>query len=120
MNADLRDIYVAQATEYTLTIDSKPKQVVLVYVPFPSLKNLRKSSYKLSTELEKKLKLPVFFVAKRAILSRWIKENRKQMRPRSRTLMDVHDAILEDICMPGSIIGRRIRYRIDGSRFFKV
>merc|ERR1712203_560198 len=44
----------------------------------------------------------------------------KQKRPRSRTLMAVHTAILDDLVYPAEIVGKRIRIRLDGPRLFKV
>ena len=39
---------------------------------------------------------------------------------RSRTLVAVHNAILDDLVYPAEIVGKRIRIRLDGSRLFKV
>lgn len=44
----------------------------------------------------------------------------KQKRPRSRTLTAVHDAILSDLVFPAEVVGKRIRYKLDGKQLLKV
>ena len=35
-------------------------------------------------------------------------------------LLQVHDAILDDLVYPTEIVGKRVRYKLDGSRTLKV
>ena len=58
-------------------------------------------------------------IATRRIL-RPPKKGSAVQRPRSRTLTCVQDAMLEDLVHPAEIVGKRIRYRIDGSKIIKV
>ena len=61
----------------------------------------------------------VILIATRRIL-RPPKKGSAVQRPRTRTLTAVHEAMLEDIVLPAEIVGRRIRYRVDGSKIMKV
>ncbi|KAF2325764.1 hypothetical protein GH714_036732 [Hevea brasiliensis] len=61
----------------------------------------------------------VIVIAARRIL-RPPKTGSAAQRPRSRTCTAVHEAMLEDIVLPAEIIGKRARYRIDGSKIMKV
>merc|ERR1712029_1100206 len=83
----------------------------------------QKIQTRLVRELEKKFNgKPVVFIAQRRILpkpNRKSKRANKQKRPRSRTLTTVH-AILEDLCFPAEIVGKRIRTKLDSSRVIKV
>lgn len=99
--SELKDLAVVGVKELNLVTSKKrAKNVVLIYVPYPSLKVAQRNHAKLVAEFEKKLKCFVFLVAKRTIASRWIKSHRSQVRPRSRTLTAVYDAILDDLIFP--------------------
>ena len=94
--------------------------MLLVYIPYPCLKLMRNAHEQLVPELEKHLGSTVLLTAARRIQSRWRKVHRSQKRPVSRTLTHVHNAVLDDLVFPSEIIGKRERYRVDGSRFYKV
>jgi len=69
----------------------KEKPAILIYVNYRSSRLLLTNLYKkLVNDLEKKLKSTVLIVAARNIESRWIKKNRTQRRPNSRTLTAVY------------------------------
>ncbi|KAG5572321.1 hypothetical protein H5410_062087 [Solanum commersonii] len=75
---------------------------------------------RLVRELEKKFSgKDVIVIATRRI-SRPPKRGSAAQRPRSRTLTSVHDAILEDVVVPAEIVGKRVRYHVDGSKIMKV
>ena len=61
----------------------------------------------------------VVIVATRRIV-RPPKKGSAVVRPRTRTLTAVHDGILEDVVYPAEIVGKRVRYRLDGSKIIKV
>jgi small subunit ribosomal protein S7e len=77
---------------------------------------------RLTRELEKKFSdRHVVFVAQRRMLRKPTRTSRvKQKRPRSRTLTNVHERILEDLVYPTEIVGKRTRVAADGSKLLKV
>ena len=120
LKADLHDLYISAAKEVEV---SGGRKAIILFVPFKLLKDFHKIQTRLVRELEKKFSgRHVVIVAQRAILPKSInrKEGRSGPRPRSRTLTTVHEAILEDIVYPTEIVGKRIRYKQDGTKTLKV
>merc|ERR1712039_715479 len=85
-------------------------------------KVVKKIQGRLIREIEKKLanKMHVILVANRTILDTNFRRKGLKVRPRTRTLTGVHDAILEDVVGPTEIIGRRTRIGVDGSKIMKI
>lgn len=119
-NTDLAGLYITAAKE--VEIDAGRKAIVL-FVPFKQLKDFNKIKPRFVRELEKKTNgRSVIIVAQRTILSKTSSRSalNKGPRSRSRTLTAVHDAILNDIVYPSEIVGKRIRYKVDGSKILKI
>jgi len=117
LKADLRDLYITGAKE--IDIHGTARKAIIVHVPYRLLKAFRKIQPRLVRELEKKFSgKDVVIVANRRILPP--STSLKTQRPRSRTLTKVHDAILEDLVFPTEIVGKRVRYGLDGSKVLKV
>merc|ERR1712179_126905 len=116
LKAALRELNITAAKEVDC---SGGKKAVVIFVPVPQLKAFQKIQTRLVRELEKKFSgKHVVFIAQRRILPKPTRKANKlkQKRPRSRTLMAVHNAILDDLVYPAEIVGKRIRIRLDGSR----
>lgn len=93
----------------------------MIHLNFRSHKILLTPLYKkLVNELEKKLKKTVLLLSTRTIQSRWVKKNKTQTRPNSRTLTSVYSCVLDELLLPGVIIGLRTRVRLDGTSFLKI
>lgn len=120
LKGDLQGLHITAAKE--VDVGSGRKAVVL-FVPYRQLKDFQKVHIRFVRELEKKFSgRHVVVIANRTILSKTFRRSRTAsgIRPRSRTLTAVHDAILEDIVYPTEIVGKRIRYKLDGTRILKV
>ncbi|KAL5153360.1 40S ribosomal protein S7 [Glycine soja] len=117
LKSDLKDLYINQAIQMDVAGNRK---AVVIYVPFRLRKAFRKIHLRLVRELEKKFSgKDVVLIATRRIV-RPPKKGSAVQRPRTRTLTAVHDAMLEDVVYPAEIVGKRVRYRIDGSKIMKV
>ncbi|KAH7528739.1 hypothetical protein FEM48_Zijuj05G0104100 [Ziziphus jujuba var. spinosa] len=117
LKSDLKDLYINSAVQVDV---SGSRKAVVIHVPYRLRKAFRKIHVRLVRELEKKFSgKDVILIATRRIL-RPPKKGSAAQRPRTRTLTAVHEAVLEDIVLPAEIVGKRIRYRIDGSKILKV
>eukprot|EP01034_Spumella_vulgaris_P032234 gene32234-39802_t len=120
LKADLHDLYISAAKEIEL---DGGRKAIIIFVPFRQLKDFHKIQSRLVRELEKKFSgRHVVIVAQRTILPKSVNRSAQQKAPRSRsrTLTAVHEAILDDIVYPTEIVGKRIRYKVDGSKVLKV
>lgn len=118
LKTDLRDIYISGAKELEV---KQNKTAVIVYFPYRVWKSVKKIQGRLIRELEKKFnRKSIVFVANRTILDKNFRRKGLQVRPRSRTLTSVHEAIMEDIVGPTEILGKRTRISVDGSKLVKV
>jgi len=90
--------------------------------PLPVFPCVFPQIYRLTRELEKKFSdRHVVFIAQRRMVRKPGRNSRaKQPRPRSRTLKEVHDKILEDLVYPTEITGKRVRQGTDGNKTIKV
>jgi small subunit ribosomal protein S7e len=117
LKADLRDLFINSAKEVDI---SSGRKAIVIHVPFRLLKAFHKVQIRLVRELEKKFSgKDVVIVANRRILPKPTTGS-SIARPRSRTLTAVHAALLEDLVFPTEIVGKRTRYRTDGSKLLKV
>ncbi|KAF3790172.1 40S ribosomal protein S7 [Nymphaea thermarum] len=117
LKSDLKDLFINSAVQIDI---SGNRKAVVIHVPYRLRKAFRKIHVRLVRELEKKFSgKDVILIASRRIL-RPPKKGSAVIRPRSRTLTAVHEAILEDVVYPAEIVGKRIRYRLDGSKIMKV
>merc|ERR1712072_1320915 len=115
----LKNLHIAGAKEVVV---NKSTAAIVIFIPYRLKDLFRKNQVRLVRELEKKFSgQHVVLVAQRKIQD---KESRKasngQVRPYSRTLTSVHDAILSDLVYPANISGKRVRMSLDGNKLIKV
>jgi small subunit ribosomal protein S7e len=119
--ADLKGLHFTKATPVEL---DGGRKVAVIFVPPPMLKDFRKCQQNLVNELEKKLvSMQVLLVANRTMVPPGLWQRSKMLsgvRPRSRTLKNVQDNLLDDLLFPTEIAGKRTKVKMDGSRLLKV
>ncbi|CAN6283038.1 unnamed protein product [Urochloa humidicola] len=115
LKSDLKDLYINSAFQM-----AGSRKAVVIHVPYRLRKAFKKIHVRLVRELEKKFSgKDVVIVATRRIV-RPPKKGSAVVRPRTRTLTAVHDAMLEDVVYPAEIVGKRVRYHLDGSKIMKI
>mmetsp|Transcript_49437 Transcript_49437/g.110861 ORF Transcript_49437/g.110861 Transcript_49437/m.110861 type:complete len:196 (-) Transcript_49437:49-636(-) len=119
IKAELKDIYISGAKE--VEVKAGGRKAIIVYFPYRVWRSAKKIQGRLIRELEKKFsKKHIVFVANRTILDKNFRRKGFKVRPRSRTLTSVHEAILDDVVGPTEVIGKRTRISVDGSKLLKV
>jgi len=98
--------------------DKKSFTALVIYLPFVYVKNHRNLLAKIVNEVQAKKKVPAFVLSQRTIIHK--KADFNQKIPRNRTLTSVYDSILDDLIAPGIVIGKRLRYHLDGSQHIKI
>ena len=119
MQSELRDLFFLSAKQIDLT---QGKAALVIFVPYRFHGRFQKLQSRLIRELEKKFSgKHVILLAQRTIMSKqYNRQHPGQIRPRSRTLTAVHQSILDDLVYPTQIVGKRTRFRLDGTRLLKV
>merc|ERR1719150_40821 len=104
---DLRMVFINAVEQCEFeTNDGSMAQYILVKIPYRSLQFYKKVASQMIDCLEEKFQWPVIVVVNRTIDSKRKVTHPSQKRPRSRTLKAVHAAILNDVVVPSSIVGR--------------
>eukprot|EP00903_Cladosiphon_okamuranus_P009921 g9418.t1 len=120
IKSEIRDLYITGAKQVDV---GGGKKAIIIFVPYRLLRSYHKIQTRLVRELEKKFSgRHVVIIATRTILGKSYARSTKTqgIRPRSRTLTAVQDAMLEDLVFPTEIVGKRTRCKIDGSKILKV
>ncbi len=116
--AELKEVVISGADE----LDVKAgKKAVIVHFPYKSWRVVSKIHGKLLREVEKKMsKRQVLFTADRTMINKNFRRQGLKVRPRSRTLTSIHEAILDDIVAPHQIGGKRTKVSPDAPKILKV
>ena len=120
LKGELKDILITGASEFEAKYRGAVRQAVIIFFHYRSKATLARIHSRLQSELAKRFKKPVVLLLQRTIIPKYFKSKGQQKRPYSRTLTKVHEAILDDLVHPSTIIGKRLRVKADGKRVFKV
>ena len=97
------------------------KKAIVIFYPLRYLAMVRKVQTVLTAELEKRFSGQIVaLVAQRKVTRRPSNIYALQQVQRSTTQTAVNENILSDLLHPAEVVGRRWRYRVDGSKIMKV
>ena len=97
--------------------------VVILTVPYKQINAFRQVASFLVPELEKRFNsAQVVVVGKRRAFPVRPEDKRRYrvIRPHGRTLRAVNDALLDDVCFPTAIVGKRTHYNLQGKQELHV
>lgn len=97
--------------------------VIILTVPYKQISLFRQVASFLVPELEKRFNsAQVVIVGKRRAFPVRPEEKRRYrvIRPHGRTLRAVNDALLDDVCYPTAIVGKRTHYNLQGKQELHV
>jgi small subunit ribosomal protein S7e len=115
---DLKAVTVYSAQEVEVKAGRK---CIIVHIPARVWKSVQKVQGRLIHELEKKFSgKHVILIAQRTILDTNYRRKGIKVRPRTRTLTSVQEAILDDIVAPVDISGKRTKFTTDNQTILKV
>lgn len=114
-----RSATVTDVKEYQFTNeDKKSTTSIVVYLPYIFIRDNKALIPKIVNEIQKRRNQHAFVISKRTMVNK--NADFKQIIPRNRTLTSVYDSILEDLITPAMIVGKRTRYRLNGSQLVKI
>ena len=100
---------------------AEDRAAIVIFVPYRAYFTLNSVRSLVVQEVEKKhANTTVIIIPQRSIVSDKLSRYTNQIRAHSRTLSAVYDAILNDVVAPSIVVGKRIRYKSDGSSIIKV
>eukprot|EP00178_Gracilaria_changii_P003191 TRINITY_DN14679_c0_g1_i1.p1 TRINITY_DN14679_c0_g1~~TRINITY_DN14679_c0_g1_i1.p1 ORF type:complete len:187 (+),score=20.69 TRINITY_DN14679_c0_g1_i1:1-561(+) len=118
LKKDLEAIKIDNAAEIS-TADNK--KCFLVQVNESSYSNLKNIHSNITEKLEKKFSSPVVIVPfRKRVNGNLFRRYRGTKVPRTKTLTNVYESLLDDVVYPATIVGKRVRFPKSKERLFKV
>eukprot|EP01057_Protomagalhaensia_wolfi_P000324 Protomagalhaensia_wolfi_Nauph_80__323@NODE_117_length_3585_cov_326_351100_g90_i0_p3_GENE_NODE_117_length_3585_cov_326_351100_g90_i0NODE_117_length_3585_cov_326_351100_g90_i0_p3_ORF_typecomplete_len202_score55_17Ribosomal_S7e/PF01251_18/6_9e52_NODE_117_length_3585_cov_326_351100_g90_i017342339 len=102
-------------------VEETGKKALVVYVPYTIYTHsIRPQQQRIINELEKKTKKHVCLTTQRDIMKPGTVRPGMRVRPRSRYLTSVQEALLADLVAPTEVVGKRTRVTADGKKHYKI